>query len=86
MACTCRPPRRDRACAYCGVGYDDGRVCGVCREAGMDGRLLPGTGRRVCRLHKPDPNHTGQRDPLTRCQAQGCRQMGYAPYCPDHGG
>ncbi len=50
--CRCRAPKRHRDCAYCGVGYDDGRVCGVCREAGVDGKVIQGTGRVVCASHK----------------------------------
>ncbi len=52
--CTCRPPKRHNDCQYCGVGWWGEVVCGVCREQGIDGRLIPGTGRRVCKLHKKE--------------------------------
>jgi len=35
--------RRHRDCAYCGCGWDDGRICGVCKEQGIDGQVIPGT-------------------------------------------
>ena len=51
--CLCREPRRHRDCAYCGMGYIDGaHVCGVCHGAGIDGPVIRGTGRVVCRKHK----------------------------------
>jgi len=40
-----RPPRRHIDCACCGVGGDGIRVCGVCREAGIDGPVIRGTTR-----------------------------------------
>lgn len=51
--CRCRPAKSHRDCAYCGVGWDDGKVCGRCRENGIDGKLIPGTGRVICSKHKP---------------------------------
>lgn len=51
--CACRKPSRHRDCSYCGTtALQPGRVCGVCREAGINGKLIPGTGRQVCRDHK----------------------------------
>jgi hypothetical protein len=51
--CRCRPARGHRDCAYCGLGwYRDGWVCGLCSENGIDGKVIPGTSRVVCRLHK----------------------------------
>jgi hypothetical protein len=53
--CSCRNPKRHNDCAYCGTGYTNGvLICGVCREAGIDGLLLRGTGRVVCALHKKE--------------------------------
>jgi hypothetical protein len=53
-ACRCRLPRRHRDCSYCGVtAHGEGRVCGVCREEGIDGTgTIRGTGRVVCAKHK----------------------------------
>lgn len=57
--CLCRPPKRHRDCAYCGIGYIDGaHMCGVCKEAGIDGPTIRGTGRVVCKLHKKGKNTT----------------------------
>lgn len=50
--CTCREPKRHRACQYCGSGYWGEVVCGVCHEAGIDGHVIRGTERRVCKSHK----------------------------------
>jgi hypothetical protein len=50
--CRCRPAKHHRDCAYCGQGWDDGRVCGACKEQGIDGKVIPGTGRVVCAAHK----------------------------------
>lgn len=49
--CLCREPKRHRDCMFCGIGFSD-RICGVCHEAGIDGKCIPGTARVVCRLHK----------------------------------
>lgn len=51
-ACNCREPKPHKDCAYCGVGYWGPNVCGVCREAGIDGPVIRGTERRVCSRHK----------------------------------
>jgi hypothetical protein len=54
--CRCRPPKRHRDCCYCGSGWNDEKICGVCREGGIDGPVIRGTGRVICKLHKrPDP-------------------------------
>jgi hypothetical protein len=50
--CVCREPKKNRHCAYCGWGGDGISVCGVCRESGIDGPAIRGTGRVVCRIHK----------------------------------
>ena len=50
--CGCRGPKRHRDCAYCGTGWDDGRVCGYCKANGIDGRTIPGTAARTCSAHK----------------------------------
>lgn len=50
--CRCRPAKKHRDCAYCGVGYDDGRICGRCKEDGIDGKVIPGTSRVTCSAHK----------------------------------
>jgi hypothetical protein len=52
--CTCRAPKRHRDCMYCGSGWMGEIICGVCREAGIDGRLIPGTGRRMCAEHRAE--------------------------------
>jgi len=50
--CGCREPKRSRDCMFCGSCYIGDVICGVCREAGIDGKLIRGTGRRVCAQHK----------------------------------
>jgi hypothetical protein len=52
--CRCREPKRHRDCSYCGYGGPCTHICGVCREQGIDGQTIPGTGRVVCRLHKKE--------------------------------
>jgi hypothetical protein len=52
--CRCRKPKRHRDCMYCGSGYIGEYVCGVCREAGIDGRVIRGTERRMCKKHKAE--------------------------------
>jgi hypothetical protein len=52
VPCRCRPARRHRDCAYCGVGWADGAVCGVCKAAGIDGKTIPGTAAVACAAHK----------------------------------
>ena len=39
-----RGARRHPDCSYCGRGY--GRICGVCRGAGIDGPVIRGTEAR----------------------------------------
>jgi hypothetical protein len=54
--CRCRPPKSHRDCAYCGIGGDANHICGVCREGGIDGPVIRGTSRVICKHHaKPDP-------------------------------
>lgn len=50
--CGCREPQLHDDCMYCGKYWAGEVVCGVCRENGIDGRLIRGTGRRVCAEHK----------------------------------
>ena len=50
--CRCREPKRHRDCLYCGFGGPCTHVCGVCKEQGIDGPVIPGTSRQVCKLHK----------------------------------
>jgi hypothetical protein len=50
--CLCREPKRDPYCQYCGHLYAGELVCGVCHEAGIDGKVIKGTERRICKLHK----------------------------------
>ena len=50
--CRCREPKRHPDCMYCGCGYWGEVVCGVCKEDGIDGKLIRGTGRIVCAKHK----------------------------------
>jgi len=65
--CRCRGPKKHRDCAYCGIGYSD-HICGVCREAGIDGPVIPGTGRVVCKLHKKS-------DPITKFRLEILHKM-----------
>jgi len=51
--CTCRPPKSHADCFYCGSGMDD-HICGECAEAGVDGRVIHGTGRMTCKMHKAE--------------------------------
>ena len=50
--CRCREPKTHRDCMYCGCCYIGEFICGVCKENGIDGKLIPGTGRIVCAKHK----------------------------------
>ena len=51
--CGCKLPKRHRDCSYCGVtSHQPDSVCGMCREMGIDGKLIRGTGRKVCSHHK----------------------------------
>jgi len=51
--CLCREPKTHRDCSYCGW-FASGMVCGVCKEAGIDGPVIRGTERRVCRKHRAE--------------------------------
>jgi hypothetical protein len=55
--CTCREPKTHRDCTYCGVGValPEGGVCGMCHENDIDGPVIRGTKRVVCKLHKSKP-------------------------------
>jgi len=50
--CRCHEPKRHRDCMFCGSGWAGEVICGVCKEEGIDGRLIRGTGRTVCKEHK----------------------------------
>jgi hypothetical protein len=50
--CRCREPKHHPECQYCGVAYVGEIVCGACKEAGIDGKVIRGTERRVCSKHK----------------------------------
>lgn len=50
--CGCRRAKRHRDCAYCGFGWDAGKVCGACRQAGIDGQVIRGTESRTCAEHR----------------------------------
>jgi len=52
--CLCRSPKRHRDCQYCGSAFVGDVVCGICKEAGIDGKLIRGTGRVVCAAHKKE--------------------------------
>ena len=53
IVCRCRKARRHRDCTYCGTtALQQDSICGVCKEAGIDGKVIRGTGRIVCRNHK----------------------------------
>jgi hypothetical protein len=60
--CMCREPKAHRDCMYCGSGVaiPTGGVCGVCHENGIDGPVILGTGRVVCKLHKKAPTGHGR--------------------------
>lgn len=57
--CGCREPRQSKDCCYCGSGYGI-HVCGVCRDAGIDGPVIKGTSRVVCKRHQR-PDHARRR-------------------------
>lgn len=50
--CRCRKAKRHRDCAYCGYGGPCTHICGICKLAGIDGPVIRGTERRICKLHK----------------------------------
>jgi hypothetical protein len=56
--CKCQEPKRHKYCMYCGSSYAGEVVCGVCREGGIDGKLISGTGRRLCTIHKQEKMNT----------------------------
>jgi len=51
MKCKCRKPKNHDFCAYCGC-FASNQICGVCKEAGIDGPVIKGTERHICKLHK----------------------------------
>lgn len=50
--CRCREPKRHSDCCYCGSGFEP-YVCGVCRDGGIDGAVVRGTSRVICKKHAP---------------------------------
>ena len=56
--CLCRAPKTHRDCMYCGSGWEPD-ICGVCKEGGIDGKLIRGTGRVVCAAHKRTDERLG---------------------------
>ena len=50
--CRCRPPKKHSYCAYCRSLYGGDFICGICKEAGIDGKVIRGTGRVICSKHK----------------------------------
>lgn len=52
VTCTCRAPKRHPDCQYCGYRWAGEVVCGECHENGIDGKVIRGTERRTCHLHK----------------------------------
>lgn len=51
-SCGCRSAQAHRDCAYCGVGWDSGKICGACKQNGVDGPVIRGTEARKCKNHK----------------------------------
>jgi hypothetical protein len=52
-ACRCRPARQHRDCNMCGcTSHRPDYFCGVCLVPGVDGKLIPGTGKYVCPMHR----------------------------------
>ena len=49
--CSCKQPKRHDDCAYCGMGAS-GKICGICKENGIDGPVIRGTSRIICEIHK----------------------------------
>jgi hypothetical protein len=37
---------------YCGSNFNGEFICGVCSEAGIDGKVIKGTKRVICSKHK----------------------------------
>jgi hypothetical protein len=50
--CTCRQPKTHSNCMYCGSNFNGEFICGVCSEAGIDGKVIKGTKRVICSKHK----------------------------------
>ena len=48
MKCKCREPKTHPDCAYCGYGASE-KICGVCKDDGIDGPVIRGTSRVVCK-------------------------------------
>jgi hypothetical protein len=51
IKCGCKEPKKHDDCAYCGMG-SIGKICGVCKEQGIDGPVIRGTSRVICKVHK----------------------------------
>jgi len=51
VTCSCTPAKTHSHCGYCGHFYPEG-ICGVCKEAGIDGPTIRGTSARRCFLHQ----------------------------------
>ena len=49
--CLCRGPKKHEDCCSCGRGWEP-NICGVCKEAGIDGKVIRGTERRICKKHQ----------------------------------
>jgi hypothetical protein len=49
--CGCRAAKTHPDCQYCGAGFWGEVVCGRCHAAGIDGKLIKGTGARRCSRH-----------------------------------
>lgn len=52
--CRCRPPKSHEDCSYCGSGYEPDYICGMCAAAGIDGKVIRGTGRVICKVHRKE--------------------------------
>ena len=50
--CKCRESKRHDDCSYCGSGLIPDMICGVCKENGIDGKVIRGTSRVICKIHK----------------------------------
>lgn len=49
LCADCTKPRRHRDCAYCGcTSHSGGKICGICKVAGIDGPTIRGTTGRRC--------------------------------------
>ena len=56
VKCKCKEPTTSPNCAYCGTSQS-GYICGVCKEQGIDGPVILGTNRVICRIHKKRDQH-----------------------------